>query len=138
MKKVSLDKTMHIASTSKCGKGNNKRYAFQDFSNLIELRDSMRQSEKRKPKKKTHKRRTKPYGTDINANCTHVLIPCEPRTYINEGGKQITLHEQWIVIDRVIPVDIYVPGCPPRPEQLMDGIIKLHNKVKNEKLKKSE
>ena len=40
-------------------------------------------------------------------------------------------------VDRVIPVDIYVPGCPPRPEQLMDGIIKLHAIVKKEKLKKS-
>ncbi|MCP4583234.1 MAG: NADH-quinone oxidoreductase subunit B [candidate division Zixibacteria bacterium] len=38
-------------------------------------------------------------------------------------------------VDRVIPVDIYVPGCPPRPEQLMEGIIKLHDKVKKEKLK---
>jgi NADH-quinone oxidoreductase subunit B len=38
-------------------------------------------------------------------------------------------------VDRIIPVDIYVPGCPPRPEQLMDGILKLHKKVDQEKLK---
>jgi NADH-quinone oxidoreductase subunit B len=36
-------------------------------------------------------------------------------------------------IDRVIPVDVYVPGCPPRPEMLIDGIFKLR-KLKVEKL----
>jgi NADH-quinone oxidoreductase subunit B len=32
-------------------------------------------------------------------------------------------------VDRVVPVDIHVPGCPPRPEALMEGIIRLHEKV---------
>jgi NADH-quinone oxidoreductase subunit B len=32
-------------------------------------------------------------------------------------------------VDRVVPVDIYVPGCPPRPEGLMEGIIRLHERV---------
>jgi len=32
-------------------------------------------------------------------------------------------------VDRVVPVDIYVPGCPPTPESLMFGIVKLHEKV---------
>jgi NADH-quinone oxidoreductase subunit B len=35
-------------------------------------------------------------------------------------------------VDRVIPVDIYIPGCPPRPEQLIDGIVRLHKKVMTE------
>ncbi len=41
-------------------------------------------------------------------------------------------------VDKIIPVDIYVPGCPPRPEQLIDGIVKLHELVRKSKLKESE
>ena len=37
-------------------------------------------------------------------------------------------------VDHVVPVDIYLPGCPPRPEMLMDAIIKLHEEIKNSKL----
>jgi NADH-quinone oxidoreductase subunit B len=39
-------------------------------------------------------------------------------------------------IDRVIPVDVYVPGCPPRPEQIIDGIIKIQELVGNESLRR--
>ncbi|HCO02712.1 MAG TPA: NADH-quinone oxidoreductase subunit B [Actinobacteria bacterium] len=35
-------------------------------------------------------------------------------------------------VDTVVPVDIYVPGCPPRPEMLMYGILRLHDKVQRE------
>jgi len=37
-------------------------------------------------------------------------------------------------VDHVIPVDIYLPGCPPRPEMLMDAILKLHEQIRHEKL----
>jgi NADH-quinone oxidoreductase subunit B len=35
-------------------------------------------------------------------------------------------------VDTIVPVDMYVPGCPPRPEMLMYGILRLHAKVQRE------
>jgi NADH-quinone oxidoreductase subunit B len=39
-------------------------------------------------------------------------------------------------IDKVIPVDVYIPGCPPRPEQVIDGIMKIQELVKHESLRR--
>jgi NADH-quinone oxidoreductase subunit B len=37
-------------------------------------------------------------------------------------------------VDHILPVDIYLPGCPPRPEMLMDAVLKLHDKIHDTRL----
>lgn len=36
-------------------------------------------------------------------------------------------------LDKILPVDLYIPGCPPKPEAMIDGIVKLVNKIRAKK-----
>ena len=81
----------------------------------------------------------------VSGTVTDVMLPAvvatyeempEPRYVLSVGACSNTGGPYWDSysvtkgIDQVLPVHVAVPGCPPRPEALMEGIVRLHEKIR--------
>ncbi len=88
----------------------------------------------------------------VAGTVTHKMAPrlrrvydqrAEPRYVMAMGGCAIAggpyaRHGYHVVkgVDKIVPVDIYVPGCPPRPDALLDGLFRLQDKIRRDSILK--
>jgi NADH-quinone oxidoreductase subunit B len=82
----------------------------------------------------------------VAGTCTRKMAPLLRRIYdqmpepkwviamgscANAGGPFADSYSMNTGVDKIVPVDIYIPGCPPRPESLIYGLLQLQQKVSN-------
>jgi len=82
----------------------------------------------------------------VAGTCTRKMAPLLRRIYdqmpepkwviamgscANAGGPFIDSYAMMAGVDKIVPVDVYIPGCPPRPESLLFGMLQLQFKVSN-------
>lgn len=67
----------------------------------------------------------------------------EPKYVVAMGGCAIAggpyVYDSYTIVrgvEEIVPVDIYIPGCPPRPEALLQGLIKLQQRIRGQSVKK--
>ena len=64
---------------------------------------------------------------------------CEPKWVVAVGAGAVSggFYQNYTSVagcDKVIPVDVYIPGCPPRPEMVLDGLMKLQDKIQDHRV----